>query len=93
VHLCSVCERHCNILVRAQQVAKVPLADHHDMVKAAPSYRVSESLRMSVLRWRSRCNRPIPDAHRTKPPDQDVAMCPIAKTFRGVCSQAYGFVT
>jgi hypothetical protein len=29
---------------------------------------------MSILPWRSRRDRPIPDAHRTKTPEQKVAI-------------------
>jgi len=50
-------------------VAKVPLAEDHDMIKAIPSDRTDEPLRMPILPWRLRCDRPIPDAHRTKPPE------------------------
>jgi len=38
------------------------LAEHNDMVKAIPSDRTDEPLRMSVLPWRSWCDRPIPNA-------------------------------
>jgi hypothetical protein len=33
---------------------------------------------MSILPWRSRCDRPIPDAHRTEPPDESIAIDAIA---------------
>jgi len=38
-------------LVRSQQLAEVLLAEHHDMVKALPSDRADEPLRMSILPW------------------------------------------
>ena len=64
-------------LVRSKQVAQVSLAEHHHLIKAVPSDRPDEPLRMSILPWRARRGRPIPDTHRTKPPDQDVAISPI----------------
>jgi hypothetical protein len=38
-------------LIRSQQVAQVLLAEHHDMIKALPSDRADEPLRMSILPW------------------------------------------
>ena len=38
----------------------MPLAEDNDMVKAIPSDRPDEPLRMSVLPWRSWCDRPVP---------------------------------
>ena len=38
-------------LVRSQQVAKVPLAERHDVIKAVPSDRADEPLGMSILPW------------------------------------------
>jgi hypothetical protein len=57
-------------------LAGVLLAEHHDMVKALPSDRADEPLRMSILPWGSRCDRLIPDAHRTKTPDEKIANKP-----------------
>ena len=42
----------------------MPLAEDNDMVKAIPPDRTDEPLRMSVLPWRSWCDRPVPNAHR-----------------------------
>ena len=61
-------------LVRSQQVAKMPLAEDNDMVKTIPSDRTDEPLRMSVLPWRSWCDRPVPNAHRANPTDKDIAI-------------------
>jgi hypothetical protein len=38
-------------LVRSQQLAEVLLAEYHDMIKALPSDRADEPLRMSILPW------------------------------------------
>ena len=61
-------------LVRSQQVAKMPLAEDNDMVKTIPSDRTDEPLRMSVLPWRSWCDRPVPNAHRANATDKDIAI-------------------
>ena len=52
----------------------MPLAEDNDMVKAIPSNRTDEPLRMSVLPWRSWCDRPVPNAHRANATDKDIAM-------------------
>ena len=52
----------------------MPLAEHDDAVKAIPPDRTDQPLRISVLPWRSRCDRPIPYAHRSKAADGDVAI-------------------
>jgi hypothetical protein len=59
-------------------VAKMPLAEHHDMVKAVPPDRTDQPLRISVLPWRLRCNRPIPDPNRSKTTDEDAAIDTVA---------------
>ena len=54
VHPCSpigACAPHCNIVGTIQQLAQVLLAEHHDMIKALPSDRADEPLRMSILPW------------------------------------------
>src|SRR5262249_40892508 len=52
------------------------------MVKAIPSDRTDEPLRISVLPWRSWCDRPIPNAHRSKAADEDVAIDTISLGWR-----------
>ncbi len=52
----------------------MPLAEDNDMVKAIPSNRTDEPLRMPVLPWRSWCDRPVPNAHRANATDKDVAI-------------------
>jgi cation diffusion facilitator family transporter len=41
-------------------MAKMPLAEHNNMVKTIPSDRTDEPLRISVLPWRPWRGRPIP---------------------------------
>src|ERR1700704_5549440 len=55
----------------------MPLAKDNDMVKTIPSDRTDEPLRMSVLLWRSWCDRPVPNAHRANSTDKDIAIDPI----------------
>jgi hypothetical protein len=55
-------------------MAKVPVAEHNNMVKAIPPDRADKSLRISVLPWRVWCNRPIPYAHRSKAADEGIAI-------------------
>jgi hypothetical protein len=65
-------------LIRLEQVAKVPVPEHNDMVKAIPPDRTDEPLRISVLPWRPRRNRPIPYAHCSETPDEGIAVDAIA---------------
>src|SRR5262249_6336975 len=64
-------------LIRLEQVTKVPLAKHNDMVKAIPPDRSDEPLRTPVLPWRPNCNRPITDTHRSQPAENGSAIDPI----------------
>src|SRR3974390_1278724 len=60
--------------VNAKQMPKMPLAKDHDMVKAFPSDRPNQPLTIAILPRRPRRGRPIPNAHRTKTPDKDLAI-------------------
>ena len=79
-HWCILVQRQVRasiiviFLVRSQQVAKMPLAEDNDMVKSIPSDRTDEPLRMSVLPWRSWCDRPVPNAHCANATDKDIAI-------------------
>src|SRR5262249_1236895 len=64
-------------LIRLEQVTKVPLAKHNDMVKAIPPDRSDEPLRTPVLPRRPNCNRPITDTHRSQPAENGLAIDPI----------------
>jgi hypothetical protein len=50
------------------------LAKYDDMVKAVPSDRADQPFTISVLPWRSRRGWTIPNAHRPKSPDDDIAI-------------------
>src|SRR3974390_3246244 len=64
---------------------KVPLPKYHDMVKAFPSDRPNQPLTIAILPRRPRRGRPIPNAHRPKTPDKDLAInaVPIAHEITG----------
>src|SRR6266566_8925023 len=55
-------------------MAKVLLAKYDDMIKAIPSDRSDEPLGACILPWRSRCNRPIPNAHSSKSTEEGSAV-------------------
>src|SRR5260221_3351250 len=61
-------------LVRFEQMAEMPLAEHNNMVKTIPSDRTDQPLRISVLPWRPWRDRPIPYTHCSKPLDDDIAI-------------------
>src|SRR3954454_1755018 len=52
------------LLVRAQQTTQMLLAEDDHMIDALASDRADQSLRMSVLPWRSRRCRSVANAHR-----------------------------
>ncbi len=66
------------IRVRSKQMPKMLLAKYDDMVKAVASDRADEPLTISVLPWRSRRGWTIPNAHRPKSPDDNIAICAIS---------------
>src|SRR5580704_10390129 len=51
-------------LIRAQQIAKMRLAEDNDMVEAITSDRADKPLHICILPWRAWRDRPIPNAHR-----------------------------
>src|SRR5262247_3317447 len=67
-------------LIRLEQVTKVPLAKHNNMVKAVPPDRSDEPLRTSVLPRRPHCNRPITDTHASQPAEKGLAIGAITVT-------------
>ena len=50
-------------LIRAQQIAKMRLAEDNDMVEAITSDRADEPLSISILPGRAWRDRTIPNAH------------------------------
>src|SRR5258706_13948913 len=61
-------------------MAKMPLAEHDNVVKTFPPDRTDRPFTMSVLPRRSRRGWPIPNAHRPKATDEDVTVDRVAVT-------------
>jgi hypothetical protein len=66
--------------VRSQQMAKMPFAEHDNVVKTFPPDRTDRPFAISVLPRRSRRGWPIPNAHRPKAADEDVTVDGVAVT-------------
>src|ERR1700730_13974118 len=66
--------------VRSQRMAKMPLAEHDNVVKTFPPDRTHRPLTISVLPRRSRRRWPIPNAHCPKAADEDVTVDGVAVT-------------
>src|SRR3981189_2557194 len=60
--------------IRSQQMAKMPLAEHDNVVKTFPPDRTGRPFPLSVLPRGSRAGRPSPNAHRPKAADEDVTV-------------------
>src|SRR6202021_2317295 len=73
--------------VRSQQMAKMPLAEHDNVVKTFPPDRTDRPFTISILPRRSRRGWPIPNAHRPKAADEDVTVDSVAVT--NVVSRRY----
>src|ERR1700722_1156574 len=67
-------------LVRSQQMTKMPLAEHDNVVETFPPDRTDRPFTISVLPRRSRRGWPIPNAHRPKAADEDVTVDGVAVT-------------
>src|ERR1700736_3041755 len=61
-------------------MAKMPLAEHDNVVKTFPSDRTDRPFTISVLPRRSRRGWPIPNAPRPKAADEDVTVDGVAVT-------------
>jgi hypothetical protein len=63
-----------------EQMAEVPFAEHDGMVKAIPSDRTDQPLRISVLPWRPWRNRsiPVPIARSRRMRTSPIGVVPIA---------------
>jgi hypothetical protein len=61
-------------------MAKMPLAEHDNVVKTFPPDRTDRPFAISVLPRRSRRGWPIPNAHRPKAADEDVTIDGVAVT-------------
>src|SRR5262245_46168324 len=58
-------------LIGVKQMAQVPFAEDHNMVKTIPPNRSDDPLRISVLPWRMSRDRTIADAPGTHTADED----------------------
>src|SRR6202140_1836312 len=61
-------------------MAKMPFAEHNNVVKTFPPDRTDRPFTISVLPRRSRRGWPIPNAHRPKAADEDVTVDSVAVT-------------
>jgi len=61
-------------------MAKMPLAEHDNVVKTFPADRTDRPFTISVLPRRSRRGWPIPNAHRPKAADEGVTVDGVAVT-------------
>src|ERR1700736_4832963 len=61
-------------------MAKMPLAEHDNVVKTFPADRTDRPFTISVLPRRSRRGWPIPNPHRPKAADEDVTVDRVAVT-------------
>src|SRR5262245_36819799 len=66
--------------IRPEQVTKVPLAKHNNMVKTIPPDLSHEPPRTSVLTRRPHCNPPITDPRRSQPAEKGLAVGAITVT-------------
>src|SRR6202158_4434981 len=66
--------------VRSQQMAKMPLAEHDNVVKTFPPDRTDRPFTIAVLPLRSRRGWPIPNDHSPKAADEDVTVDGVAVT-------------
>src|SRR6266404_8350699 len=66
--------------VRSQQMAKMPLAKHDNVVKTFPPDRTDRPFTISVLPRRSRRGWLISNGHRAKAADEDVTVDGVAVT-------------
>ena len=60
--------------VQIEQMAQMPFAKDHDVIKTIPSDRANHSLRIPILPWRTCRDRPIPYAHCPNTPDKGLAI-------------------
>jgi len=59
---------------------KMPLVKYDDMVNAVASDRTDKPFTKPILPWRSQRGWTIPNAHRPKSPDDNIAICAIPIT-------------
>ena len=74
---------------------KMLLTKYDDMVKAVPSDRADQPFTISILPWRSRRGWTIPNAHRPKSPDDNIAITAIPNNIsrRFLPTEGFGELT
>jgi hypothetical protein len=60
--------------VRKQNVTQMALANDHDVIKALASDRADQAFAVSILPRRARSGWLVANAHRAKPPFEDIAI-------------------
>src|ERR1700720_1284411 len=66
--------------VTEQQVTEVALAEHNNVVKAFPADRTDQPFSIPILPRGARRRRSIPNAHRSKPSDENLTIGPARVT-------------
>jgi hypothetical protein len=77
-------------------MAKMPLAEHDNVVKTFPADRTDRPFTISVLPRRSRRGWPIANAHRPKAADEDVTVDGVSRSrmmYRGATFQPQASVS
>src|SRR6516164_8354542 len=57
-------------LIQMKQMAKMPFAKDHHMVKTVPPDRADQLLHVSVLPWRARRDRSVSNGHSPNTPNE-----------------------
>src|SRR6188472_636121 len=68
------------LLVRAQHMTQMPLAEHDHMIKALASDRADQSFSVTVLPRRSWCCRSVANAHRSDAARKCLSVDPVPIT-------------
>src|ERR1700726_3857669 len=66
--------------VTEQQVTEVAFAEYNDVVKAFPADRTDQPFSISILPRGARRRRPVADAYRSEPSDEDLTIGPVPVT-------------
>src|SRR6267378_952024 len=68
------------IHIRQQHMAKMPLAEHNNVVKAFPWDRTDQPFSISILPWGTRRCWSVANAHRSESADKDLTIGPVPVT-------------
>ena len=66
------------LLVRKQNVAQMPFAKDHNVIKAFSSNRADQGFAVSILPWRARSCRLVTNAHGANAPFEDISIGSVA---------------